>query len=242
MTLSALPGRLAAQIGMPYEGALVGLAAANLGRGDVAAEQFLGLADVGAAVKHGGASGGPQRVGRADASLAGSAVGQLLLLHGSGQLGQVVGDRVVHGSGREAALGELGVAAAAPRNWRPSGARVQLAPPPGPRLGPAFPAGRLARATGRPVARRRGRLHPRSGAAGRGNDLASLPDVRRHKDGTATLTFQVDGLEEILWWVLGRSGRVRVANPPELRDPVLTSSSSGSASTRPDFLRGFRGR
>jgi predicted DNA-binding transcriptional regulator YafY len=45
--------------------------------------------------------------------------------------------------------------------------------------------------------------------------------VRRHKDGTATLTFKVDGLEEILWWVLGWSGRVRVANPPELRDMVL---------------------
>jgi predicted DNA-binding transcriptional regulator YafY len=46
-------------------------------------------------------------------------------------------------------------------------------------------------------------------------------EVRRHKDGTATLTFQVDGLEEILWWVLGWSGRVRVINPPELREMVL---------------------
>jgi predicted DNA-binding transcriptional regulator YafY len=45
--------------------------------------------------------------------------------------------------------------------------------------------------------------------------------VRRHKDGTVTLTFQVDGLEEILWWVLGWSGRVRVINPPELRELVL---------------------
>jgi predicted DNA-binding transcriptional regulator YafY len=45
--------------------------------------------------------------------------------------------------------------------------------------------------------------------------------VRRHKDGTATLTFQVDGLEEIQWWVLGWSGRARVVNPPELREMVL---------------------
>ena len=45
--------------------------------------------------------------------------------------------------------------------------------------------------------------------------------VHQHKDGTASLTFQVDGLEEILWWVLGWSGRVRVINPPELREMVL---------------------
>jgi predicted DNA-binding transcriptional regulator YafY len=45
--------------------------------------------------------------------------------------------------------------------------------------------------------------------------------VRRQKDGTATITFQVDGLDEILWWVLGWSGRVRVINPPELREKVV---------------------
>ena len=45
--------------------------------------------------------------------------------------------------------------------------------------------------------------------------------VRRHKDGTTTLSFQVDGLEEILRWVLGWSGRARVINPPELREMVL---------------------
>ncbi len=45
--------------------------------------------------------------------------------------------------------------------------------------------------------------------------------VRRHKDGTATLTFQIDGLDEILWWVLGWSGRVRVVNPAELQKMVL---------------------
>jgi predicted DNA-binding transcriptional regulator YafY len=45
--------------------------------------------------------------------------------------------------------------------------------------------------------------------------------ARRHKDGTATLSFQVDGLEEILWWVLGWSGRARVIKPPELRGLVV---------------------
>ena len=45
--------------------------------------------------------------------------------------------------------------------------------------------------------------------------------VRRHKDGTATLTFLIDGLDEILWWVLGWSGRVCVVKPPELREMVV---------------------
>jgi len=57
--------------------------------------------------------------------------------------------------------------------------------------------------------------------------------VRRHKDGTATLSFQVDGLEEILWWVLGWSGRVRVANPPELRDMVLKQLQLGVSMHQP---------
>jgi predicted DNA-binding transcriptional regulator YafY len=36
-----------------------------------------------------------------------------------------------------------------------------------------------------------------------------------------TLTFQVDGLNEILHWVLGWSGRARVVKPPELRALVV---------------------
>lgn len=44
---------------------------------------------------------------------------------------------------------------------------------------------------------------------------------RKHPDGSVTLTFQVDGLNEILWWLLGWSGRVKVVRPPELRDLVL---------------------
>jgi predicted DNA-binding transcriptional regulator YafY len=45
--------------------------------------------------------------------------------------------------------------------------------------------------------------------------------VRTHDDGSVSLTFKVDGLEEILWWVLGWAGRVTVVKPPELREAVL---------------------
>jgi predicted DNA-binding transcriptional regulator YafY len=45
--------------------------------------------------------------------------------------------------------------------------------------------------------------------------------TRRHKDGSVTLTFQVDGLNEILRWILGWAGRARVIRPPELRDLVV---------------------
>jgi predicted DNA-binding transcriptional regulator YafY len=40
---------------------------------------------------------------------------------------------------------------------------------------------------------------------------------RGHDDGSVTLSFRVDGLEEIVWWVLGWSGEVEVVRPPELR-------------------------
>ena len=41
------------------------------------------------------------------------------------------------------------------------------------------------------------------------------------EDGSATLWFRVDGLEEIVWWVLGWSGNVEVVRPPELRRMVV---------------------
>lgn len=41
-----------------------------------------------------------------------------------------------------------------------------------------------------------------------------------HRDGSVTLTFTVDGLDEILWWVLGWGGRVQVLAPPELKQRV----------------------
>jgi predicted DNA-binding transcriptional regulator YafY len=45
--------------------------------------------------------------------------------------------------------------------------------------------------------------------------------VARHPDGSATLTFTVDGLNEIVRWVVGYAGDVRVVRPAELRDLVV---------------------
>lgn len=42
-----------------------------------------------------------------------------------------------------------------------------------------------------------------------------------HKDGSVTLGFQVDGLEEIANWVLSWTGRVKVIQPTALRDLVV---------------------
>lgn len=45
--------------------------------------------------------------------------------------------------------------------------------------------------------------------------------IERHKDGSVTLGFVVDGLTEIVHWLLGWSGRVTIIQPPELRAMVL---------------------
>ena len=45
--------------------------------------------------------------------------------------------------------------------------------------------------------------------------------VRKNKDGSVTLTFQVDGLNEIVRWILGWGSRARVIQPPELRDMLV---------------------
>jgi predicted DNA-binding transcriptional regulator YafY len=45
--------------------------------------------------------------------------------------------------------------------------------------------------------------------------------VQRNSDGTVTITFTVDGLNEIVRWVLGWAGRVKVIQPQELRQLVL---------------------
>jgi predicted DNA-binding transcriptional regulator YafY len=49
----------------------------------------------------------------------------------------------------------------------------------------------------------------------------STQTVERHEDGSVTLGFVVDGLTEIVHWVLAWSGRVTVVNPSELRVMVL---------------------
>ena len=40
----------------------------------------------------------------------------------------------------------------------------------------------------------------------------------QHKDGRIVLAFEIDGLDEIVWWVLGWSGRAKVLAPTELRE------------------------
>lgn len=45
--------------------------------------------------------------------------------------------------------------------------------------------------------------------------------VERRRDGSVTLGFLVDGLNEIAYWLLGWSGRVTVIQPPELREMIL---------------------
>ena len=44
--------------------------------------------------------------------------------------------------------------------------------------------------------------------------------VRRNKDGSVTLTFKVDGLNEIVRWVLGWGSRAKVIQPMEFRKLV----------------------
>ena len=50
-----------------------------------------------------------------------------------------------------------------------------------------------------------------------------------HEDGAVTLTFRVDGLEEIVWWVLGWSGRAVVVRPPKLREMITERLKSALA-------------
>lgn len=46
-------------------------------------------------------------------------------------------------------------------------------------------------------------------------------NVKKHRDGSATLSFRVDGLDEIVHWVLGWSGRAQVIRPKALRELVV---------------------
>jgi predicted DNA-binding transcriptional regulator YafY len=45
--------------------------------------------------------------------------------------------------------------------------------------------------------------------------------ARRHSNGTVTLTFTVDGLDEIVRWIVGWAGRVKVIAPAALRQKVV---------------------
>ena len=51
--------------------------------------------------------------------------------------------------------------------------------------------------------------------------------IRRHENGEVTLTFVVDGLNEIVRWVLGWAGKCRVIRPDELKDLVKIRLKAG---------------
>jgi predicted DNA-binding transcriptional regulator YafY len=51
--------------------------------------------------------------------------------------------------------------------------------------------------------------------------------VSKHRDGSVTLTFTVDGLDEILNWLLSWTGKVQVQQPPELKTAFLKALRQG---------------
>jgi len=52
----------------------------------------------------------------------------------------------------------------------------------------------------------------------------STQRVRRNDDGSVTMEFRVDGLEEISWWILGYGDQVEVIRPKALRLKILTKA------------------
>ncbi len=51
--------------------------------------------------------------------------------------------------------------------------------------------------------------------------------MTRHKDGSVTLCFRVDGLDEIVNWLLSWTGRCRILQPAELRSRVIAKLQQG---------------
>lgn len=50
---------------------------------------------------------------------------------------------------------------------------------------------------------------------------------RWHRDGSVTLSFCIDGLDEIVWWLLGWAGFAKVIRPEQLRVAVLAQLRAG---------------
>lgn len=51
--------------------------------------------------------------------------------------------------------------------------------------------------------------------------------VRKHRDGSITMTFTVDGLEEILRWILTWTGQVTIVKPDELKLRFVKTLQAG---------------
>jgi hypothetical protein len=59
--------------------------------------------------------------------------------------------------------------------------------------------------------------------------LAPFQIVRPHDDGSVMAPFTVNGLNEILWWLLDGTGFVRVMKPEALRRMFVRQSRAGLA-------------
>lgn len=59
--------------------------------------------------------------------------------------------------------------------------------------------------------------------------------AKRHPSGEVTLSLTVDGLNEVLRWVVGWAGRVRVVRPAELRDLVVEHHRKAVAMNREKY-------
>ena len=51
--------------------------------------------------------------------------------------------------------------------------------------------------------------------------------MKKHRDGSLTMTFTVDGLEEILRWILTWTGQVKIFEPIELRERFVKTLQAG---------------
>ena len=51
--------------------------------------------------------------------------------------------------------------------------------------------------------------------------------VKKHRDGSLTMTFTVDGLEEILRWILTWTGQVTIIQPDELKERFVKTLQAG---------------
>ncbi len=57
-------------------------------------------------------------------------------------------------------------------------------------------------------------------------------NTRRNSDGTVTMTFTVDGLDEIVRWIVGWAGRVKVVKPEALRKKVVEQHKQAIAANK----------
>ena len=49
-------------------------------------------------------------------------------------------------------------------------------------------------------------------------------ESEQHDDGSVTMYFEIDGLDEIVWWILSYGPHCTVIQPPELRDRVVNAA------------------